>query len=378
MLNENSKVDVLIIGGGLAGLTSALHLSKYKLNVIVVEKNSYPKHKVCGEYISNEVLPYLSFLDFNPFKLGAKSIDKFELTTPKNKVIQTKMKLGGFGISRYTLDNALAEKAKDSGVLFVKDAVTEVKFKNDLFSISTKDNKRFVAKTVIGAYGKRSSLDVSLKRKFIKKESPYLAVKVHLKGDFPNDLVALHNFNGGYCGLSKVENDVINACYIVDYTTFKKYKNIEAFQEQVIYKNTALKAVFENATPLFDQPLTISQISFASKNPIENHMLMCGDTAGMIHPLCGNGMSMAISSAQMASRLIISFMEGNINRRTLEREYAKHWNLAFKSRLKTGRIVASLFRMYGFSEIMMYVLQCFPKLLPQIIKRTHGKPLLVE
>ncbi|WP_282122708.1 NAD(P)/FAD-dependent oxidoreductase [Algibacter mikhailovii] len=378
MLNENSKVDVLIIGGGLAGLTSALHLSKYKLNVIVVEKNGYPKHKVCGEYISNEVLPYLSFLDFNPFKLGAKSIDKFELTTPKNKVIQTKMKLGGFGISRYTLDNALAKKAKDSGVMFVKDAVTEVKFKNDLFSISTKDNKRFVAKTVIGAYGKRSSLDVSLKRKFIQKESPYLAVKEHLKGDFPNDLVALHNFNGGYCGLSKVENDVINACYIVDYTAFKKYKNIEAFQEQVMYKNTALKAVFENATPLFDQPLTISQISFASKNTIENHMLMCGDTAGMIHPLCGNGMSMAISSAQMASRLIISFMEGNINRRTLEREYAKHWNLAFKSRLKTGRIVASLFRMHGFSEVIMGVLKCFPKLLPQIIKRTHGKPLLVE
>ncbi|WP_317045319.1 FAD-dependent oxidoreductase [Formosa algae] len=64
--------DVIIVGGGLAGLSSAIHLSKGNLNVLVIEKNSYPKHKVCGEYISNEVLPYLNFLDIDVFKLGAQ------------------------------------------------------------------------------------------------------------------------------------------------------------------------------------------------------------------------------------------------------------------------------------------------------------------
>jgi len=52
-----TTVDVLIIGGGLAGLTSAIHLSKSGLKVSLIEKNEFPKHKVCGEYISNEVLP---------------------------------------------------------------------------------------------------------------------------------------------------------------------------------------------------------------------------------------------------------------------------------------------------------------------------------
>ena len=51
--------DVLIIGGGLAGLCNAIHLSKFGTKVLLIEKNEYPKHKVCGEYISNEVLPYL-------------------------------------------------------------------------------------------------------------------------------------------------------------------------------------------------------------------------------------------------------------------------------------------------------------------------------
>ena len=55
----NNRREVLILGGGLAGLTSAIHLLKLGLQVTVIEKNNYPKHKVCGEYISNEVLPYL-------------------------------------------------------------------------------------------------------------------------------------------------------------------------------------------------------------------------------------------------------------------------------------------------------------------------------
>ena len=65
MKDSNCDTEVLIIGGGLAGLTSAIHLTKMGCKVIVIEKNSYPKHKVCGEYISNEVLPYFKWLNFD-------------------------------------------------------------------------------------------------------------------------------------------------------------------------------------------------------------------------------------------------------------------------------------------------------------------------
>ena len=53
----NINPDVIIIGGGLAGLTSALHLSKKGFKVTLIEKHDYPRHKVCGEYLSNEVVP---------------------------------------------------------------------------------------------------------------------------------------------------------------------------------------------------------------------------------------------------------------------------------------------------------------------------------
>ncbi len=379
MKKEISQTDVIIIGGGLAGLSSAIHLSKHDLSVLVIEKNSYPKHKVCGEYISNEVLPYLDYLEIDVFKLGAKKINRFELSTTKNKLIKADLPLGGFGISRYCLDKTLAEKTKSKHVKIIQDLVVDIQFLNDEFSVETKTNSIYKSKIVIGAYGKRSNIDIKLDRKFIKKKSPFLAVKTHVKGNFPNNLVALHNFEGGYCGVSKVEDDSINLCYITNFEAFKKFKNIDEFQQKVIFRNKALKTIFENSKSVFEEPLTISQISFETKNPIDNHIIMCGDTAGMIHPLCGNGMSMAIRSSQMASELIIDYLQGKIvSRQNLEKQYHQAWNKEFKNRLRVGHFVATLFSKNDLSEILILGLKQFPNILPKIIKRTHGKPMQVK
>jgi flavin-dependent dehydrogenase len=375
-IKGKSAADIIIIGGGLAGLCNAIHLSKFGKKVVLIEKNEYPKHKVCGEYISNEVLPYLGFLDINPFDFGAVKIDNFQLSTTKNNLISAKLPLGGFGISRYTLDLELSKKAIKNGVKILQDSVVNVDFLEELFHVETKENNVFTSKIAIGAFGKRSLLDVKMDRDFIQKKSPYLGVKIHVKGNFQQDLVALHNFKGGYCGVSKVENNVINLCYITTYSAFKKYKNIDDFQENVVFKNQFLKEIFKNTEPVFDKPLSISQISFETKNPIENHMIMCGDSAGMIHPLCGNGMSMAIQSAQIASKLILNYYEGvNSSRSELEKQYLRQWNQQFKWRLKAGHFIAMLFRKDTIANLLLQILRRFPFVIPMIIKQTHGKPM---
>ena len=107
-----TSFDVIIIGGGLAGLTNAIHLSKSIHRVLLIEKNSYPKHKVCGEYISNEVLPYLNSLGIDPIKVGAKQISKVQISTTKGNLIKSELPLGGFGMSRYFLDSLLLKKVR--------------------------------------------------------------------------------------------------------------------------------------------------------------------------------------------------------------------------------------------------------------------------
>ncbi|CAM3936983.1 NAD(P)/FAD-dependent oxidoreductase [Flavobacterium cucumis] len=371
----NTTNEISIIGGGLAGLTAAIDLLNRNFKVVVFEKNEYPKHKVCGEFISNEVLPYLEKLGLQIESLQPTQINKTELSTHSGKIIEAKLPLGGFGISRYKLDAYLAEKVIERGGTIVFDTVTAVAFSENNFSIVTQSNEVFQSKVVLGAFGKRSNLDKELKRGFMQQKSPWLGVKAHYKGNFPNDLVGLHNFYGGYCGISKVENNTINICYLVQFESFKKYKNITDFQENVLYQNKKIKKILKEATLVFDKPITISQISFEDKSKIENHIIMLGDSAGLIHPLCGNGMAMAIHSAKIACDLVSDFLQNKITRPDMETRYVEIWDKMFKRRLQFGKFLSKLLLNPYITQVTLNVLIVFPFILPIIIKKTHGRPL---
>lgn len=372
------QVDVLIVGGGLAGLTSAIHIARAGKQVILIEKNNYPHHKVCGEYVSNEVIPYLRWLDADPAVLKPVEICKLQITTVSGLSCRTSLPLGGLGISRAVLDEFLYQKAKASGCIVIRDTVTDVGFEHERFHISTA-NGTYTATIVLGAYGKRAALDYKLDRKFIAQKSPWLAVKAHYKGNFPSDLVALHNFKGGYCGVSRVEEDNINICYLVDYASFRSYKNIEAHRRQVLHKNPYLKHILEGSVMHFDAPISISQISFEHKEKVKNHVLMIGDTAGLIHPLCGNGMGMAIHSAKICATLVLDYFEGKISsRERLESQYQAQWGANFTTRIQMGRVLAGLLRKERFANILMKGLVKFPQLLSPVIRMTHGGPLTID
>ena len=115
---------------------------------------------------------------------------------------------------------------------------------------------------------------------------------------------------------------------------------------------------------------------FNEKETIANHILMIGDTAALIHPLCGNGMAIAIHSAKIASTLLVDYTNGRINsREKLEQRYDSQWKKAFNFRLRNGRIIAWLFRQASVINFIMKILIRIPILLRYIIRLTHGKPL---
>jgi len=371
--------QIIIIGGGLSGLTAAIHLSKNGFGVTIIDKNSYPRHKVCGEYISNEVLSYLNWLDIYPETLNPTQIKNLNFSTKSGKTITANLPMGGFGISRFAFDSHLFNKITNENCIFIQETVTEIEFSDDIFTVTLSNHQTLKSKIVIGAFGKRSNVDQKMHRDFILKKSPWLAVKSHYAGVFSNDTVGLHNFKGGYCGVSKVENDTINICYLADFKTFKKYKNIDEYQQKVVFQNPILKEIFEKSTPVFDKPLTISQISFDQKKCVENHILMIGDSAGLIHPLCGNGMAMAIHSAKIASELVSDYMTNKIpSRKLLEKKYTENWNKQFSKRLRIGRFLGKLLQQQSLSEMLIRMFVWFPALLGLIIKQTHGKLLTVQ
>ena len=361
---------IVIIGGGLSGLTAAIILSKAGFEVTLIEKKTYPFHRVCGEYISNEVLPFFNSLGVDIAELNPSNITQLSISSPSGKLFKARLDLGGFGLSRYTLDNFLYQKARDSGVNFILGSkVNGVLFIDNKFEITLSDSRILTSDIAIAAYGKRSNLDRN--RGFFHKRSPYLGVKYHIKTDFPPDLVQLDNFEGGYCGTVKIEDDLYNLCYLSQNRQLKKHGSIEEMERQVLFKNPLIKDRFLNADFLNKKPEVINEISFEQKPLVENHVLYCGDAAGMISPLCGNGMAMAIHAAKILSEIII---EHYPDRNIIEQSYQRQWKALFEYRLMIGRFSQKLFGRSILSEIAVQALNSMPLLSKSIIKRSHGNP----
>jgi flavin-dependent dehydrogenase len=185
MHEDENVFDVAIIGGGLAGLTLAIQCIDAGYSTILFEKETYPYHKVCGEYISMESLPFLQGLGFPSEHFDLPLIKELQLSDIKGNLYQFALPLGGFGISRYTLDNTLYQIALSKGVkMHTNTKVQDIAFINESFTI-TADKDKFTAKIAAGTFGKRSNLDVKWNRDFIKhkrgKLNNYIAVKYHIR-----------------------------------------------------------------------------------------------------------------------------------------------------------------------------------------------------
>ncbi len=375
MSNPNFHYDVAIIGGGLGGLTLSIQLAKQGRKVLLMEKESYPYHKVCGEYIAMESFDFLENCGVPLSSLQLPRIERLQLSSPNGNSLYHRLNPGGFGISRYTLDHLLAQIAKENGVhLLEMCRADEVKFEANKFIISSQKGE-FTSDFAFGSYGKKSNLDVKLKRNFTleKKQGPknYIGVKYHVQFPQDADLISLHNFEDGYCGISKVDNERWCLCYLTSAANLKANGNsIAQMEENVLKRNPHLKEIWNHANFLYQAPLTISQVRFEPKTQIENHLVLLGDAAGLITPLCGNGMSMSMKAASIIAQLL---PDNTQSREHFESEYKKQWNRAFKVRISAGRTFQSLFGSSQITNAVVASLKALPFLVSPLVGLTHGK-----
>jgi flavin-dependent dehydrogenase len=378
-LTDTKIYDVAIAGGGLAGLSLSIQLAKAGYSVAVYEKEKYPFHKVCGEYISLESWNFLEELGLPLSDWNLPIIKRLIISAPNGNYIEHDLPLGGFGISRYKTDAALAAIARSAGVtIYEETKVTDIIFEKLVFTIQCQTNQ-YKAKVICGTFGKRSNLDVKWKRSFTRQKNNklnnYIGVKYHIQTEFPADLIALHNFENGYCGISKIEENKYCLCYL---TTAKNLQlsgnSIKKMEQEILKLNPFLHEIFSSAAILYEEPLTISQISFAKKTQVYDHVLLIGDAAGMVTPLCGNGMSMALHGSKIAFDYIRLFLQGQLKRYEMEQQYTDSWNRHFSKRLLAGRIIQRFFGNAFLSNFLLRFVKPFPKFVSYLIRQTHGEP----
>jgi menaquinone-9 beta-reductase len=366
--NRPQYRDVIIAGGGLSGLALAAWLAMHDIQVLVLEKGTYPRQRVCGEYISNESRPFLESigLDFETIELP--DIDTFSLTFPSGSEHQCKLEPGGFGISRWMLDETLCKLARQHGAeVLENEPATQLDFdeQTQLYHVKSRFGE-YTARFAVNATGRQGGPLVQHAIKKLPASKNWFGVKYHISADFPVHLIQINLFKGGYCGISKVENDKYCLCYLADASELRKMKgNIPAFEQKYLVKNPFLAKYFRQPD-LIAGPVTTAQFSFAYQQSIAGHHFFTGDAAGFIPPLTGNGMSLAFRSAKTLGNLLIEVFEDSISRETAIQQYRAYGENYLRNRVKKGVFLQSL--ALSSSPIVHTTLSTMLKVVPRSLR----------
>lgn len=368
-----------VIGGGLSGLCLAIQLAGKGYRVVLFEKNKYPFHKVCGEYISMESWDFLTAIGLPLESLSLPVITQLGVSSQQGFMLNHPLGMGGFGISRFTLDHLLSQRAREAGVeVYENCKVTDVKTAENGSATIVTSVGTFAADIVCGSYGKYTPSfvghDADSPETGAREGANYIGVKYHIQTDLAPDRIELHNFKDGYCGISRVDRDWYCLCYL---TTAKNLlahkKDIHKMEENVLYSNPHLRRYFMSSDFVSRDPLVISNVYFGKKRTSTPDMLLLGDAAGSITPLCGNGMSMGMRASRILASELVAFFEGQQGREDLLNHYHKAWNSAFTTRITAGYYLQNLFGKTLATHYALKFLDHFPSVTSRLIALTHGE-----
>jgi flavin-dependent dehydrogenase len=381
---SNKLTEALVIGGGPAGCSAAIRLAQLGVQTRLCEARAYPHPKVCGEFLSLECDGLLRELGLGALlaEQGAVPIRVACLTAPDGAAWETRLPGTAWSLSRHSLDAALARQASRQGV-DVREGTTVLRVSGDLergFELETRTSTGAVetvrARFVVAAHGKRGALDRTLRRAFLSRPQPFLALKAHFRGPSLSDRIELHAFPGGYCGLSNVENGLANVCLLVHERIFRAVlppnsPGLLAFVTWMRSQNAHLDHWLSRAKPVDAHWLSIGQVPFVQKRAVVNDVLMAGDSAGLIAPLAGDGIAMALQAGLLAAGYGAEYLRRELSARELRRCYADAWRREFAWRLRLGRVLQACMLRPRLISLALRVIALIPALGGYLIRQTR-------
>lgn len=376
----NRILDAAVLGAGIAGSSIAKALADRGWNTALFDRQSFPRHKVCGEFLSPESQSTLHAFDLlKPAELlGPSYIERARLVLANGAEINIQLPGAALGVSRYSLDTALHRAAQQAGVQqHTATAVTAVSPYGEGFLIETKhDGERDVvrAKAVIAAWGANSRAGLPGYRSGSSVRQSHIGVKTHFQGMDMEPVVELYFFPGGYLGLCPIEGGLVNAAALLKRDAYPDAeKTVLGMIAAAALGNPKLNKRLVHAVPVPGTQAAVSPVDLNRKPLAWDMIPQVGDAAMMIPPLCGDGMSMALRSAYLCTPLADSYLRGEISLGGWQYEYTRSINREFKRPLRWGRFLQWLFGVPVVPRLLPVAAQLAPSLAAGLVQATRLK-----
>jgi flavin-dependent dehydrogenase len=377
-VNLPARCDVAVLGGGPAGSALAALLARAGRRPVLLERDRFPRRKVCGEFLSMEAQGLLARIGCaEPVRaLGPAVIERARFFTAADHAAEFPLGAAAWGLSRWALDAALFRHARNCGAAafegadVVASAVLDGSTRLEVDLGPPGEPVRRVtleAGTVVDARGRPPAP---------AGDGPfYIGYKRHHRpkpGRSPDSIlrgaVEVHLFPGGYCGLNAVEGGAVNVCLLVrgDWLSALDSPRWDGVAQAMAARSPSLRRRLEALIPE-GPPSAVARVRTAA--PAAPRSLSVGDAAGMIAPLCGDGQAMALESA-----LLMADLMGRTEPSRLAGEWSRAWSRRFAARIRVGRALQSLLLHPWGAELAVGLVNLYPPAARRFLQATRTSP----
>ncbi|MFD2333448.1 NAD(P)/FAD-dependent oxidoreductase [Cohnella sp. GCM10020058] len=380
----SETTDVVVIGAGIAGSSLAKALADRGRRVLLIDRKGFPRHKVCGEFLSPESIGILSELGFasalrslEPADIRATRIHAFG-----SAPLRIPLPGAAWGLSRYDLDEALHREVRLAGAeIATGTTVASMAREADGYTLNLVCGgfvRTVQARAVIGAWGGGGRLSVltGAKRRNKPASSPYLGVKMHFTGIEARDEVELYFFEGGYLGLSPAGSGIVNAAALLDRRAVRDAPTaVQGWLELAQARSPSLNRRLAGAQPVPGTQAAIAPVRLFARPIPWDGIPLVGDACATIPPLCGDGMSMALRAAQLCARSAERYLGGELSLCEWEEDYARAIRSAFDGPLRWGNLVQRAAGRPLLARTALTAVRCMPALGRKLVRATRLRPI---
>ncbi len=362
-----NKFDVAIIGAGPAGSAAAISLARRGYSVALIDKEQFPREKLCGDFINPSNWPMLEQFEVTRqlFMQDHEIVTVFRITADSGAAAEAELPsidgapVYGLGLRRFFFDQILLEKAQEEGVTALPGyRITALRRQADGWRIGYgrgKSLEELNARVLIGADGRNSWVAHHLAMASGAARGGGRIIGFQLRLKYSQGLrgrVEIHLFPGGYAGVLGLGDGTINLCLAADRRRLGGRVSIDVLLESHLPRNPHLQEILRLSEPVGPARSTYP-VYFPPRRSVGDGVVLIGDAARVNEPVSGEGIFFAMRSAAIAAAAVHqAFDRGDWSARELF-QYERRCRAEF--RLRRGLNGAIRFLMYRPALLVPFI-----------------------